>query len=151
MSGSCHAGTRCTNTGAAGSFSSAASSGSAARAAYASSTKRHVVSMPFQSSRSLKAARPLTKSATQKSPNQNQPVPQRQVPNASTTVSASAGGARRRKFQDRLAFADHAHLFPRELLDVERIVAQPLNRLGEVGLPPAQRRQLALDRAHVMH
>src|SRR5262249_8602824 len=126
MSGSCHAGTRCTNTGAAGSFSSAASSGSAFRAAYASSTERHGGSMPFQSSRSLKAARPLKKSATQKSANQNQPVPQSHVQNASTTDSARGGGALRRKFQDRLALADHAHLLAGELLDVERIVAQPV-------------------------
>src|SRR4029453_9471053 len=144
MSGSCQVGTRCTTTGAAGSFSSAASSGSVFRAAYASSTKRHVVSMPFQSSSSLKAARPLTKSATQKSANQNQPVPQSHVQNASTTDSARAGDALRGKFQDRLALADHAHFLAGELLDVERIVAQSLDRLGQVGLLRAQGRQLAL-------
>src|SRR4029450_6798812 len=126
MSGSCQAGTRCTNTGAAGSFSSAASSGNVFRAASASATKRPVVRMPFQSSSSLKAARPLRKSATQKSANQNQPVPQSHVENASTTHSARAGDALRGKFQDRLALADRAHFLAGELLDVERIVRASL-------------------------
>src|SRR5882724_96652 len=138
MPGSCHAGTRCTNTGAAASCPRAASSGSVSRVAYAWWTKRQVVSMPFQSSRSLKAARPLTTRATQNIANQNHPAPQNQAQNASTCDSARGwrDGRRRglrRELQHGLALADHAHLLAGELLDVERVVAQPVHRARELG------------------
>src|SRR5207249_9221126 len=140
-------------TGAFGSRSSAASSGKVASFSYASSTKRHVVSMPFQSSKSLKAARPLTSRAAQNIANQNHPVPQNQAQNASTCDSArglwGVRRALRRELQHGLALADHAHLLAGELLDVERVVAQPVHRARELLLFRAQRPQPALRGPHV--
>src|SRR2546425_11667248 len=83
--------------------------------------------MPFQSSRSLKAARPLTMSAVQNIANQNHPVPQTQAQTASMLRSAGVGRILRREFQNRLALANHPHLLAGELLDVERVGAQPVH------------------------
>src|SRR6266446_8632804 len=109
--------------------------------------------MPFQSSKSLKAARPLTSRAAQNIANQNHPVPQNQAQNASTCDSArglrGVRRALRRELQHGLALADHAHLLAGELFDVERVVAQPVHRARELGLLGAQRAQLALDGLHV--
>src|SRR3989442_11345048 len=118
MAGSSHAGTRCRKTGAAA-RSRAASSGSVSSAAYASSTKRHVVSMPFQSTSSLKAARPLTSMAATNTPNQAQPDPQSQ----STGLLVGLRG----KLQDGLALAHVAEVLAGELLDVGGVVSQPLD------------------------
>src|SRR5256712_5687383 len=119
MAGSSHAGTRCRKTGAPA-RSRAASSGSVSSAAYASSTKRHVVSMPFQSTSSLKAARPLTSMAATNTPNQAQPDPQSQ----STGLLVGLRG----KLQDGLALAHVAEVLAGELLDVGGGVAQPADR-----------------------
>ena len=48
--------------------------------------------MPFQSSKSLKAARPLTSRAAQNIANQNHPAPQNQAQNASTWTQRGACG-----------------------------------------------------------
>src|SRR5436309_10952096 len=128
MAGSSHAGTTCTNTGAAASCSSVASSGSASRLAYAPSTKRHVVSLPFQSSRSLKAARPLTTSPAQNTTTQNHPVPQNHSTNASMARPVRSAVRRGRKLQDGLALAHHAHLLAGEFFEVRGVAPQALGQ-----------------------
>src|SRR5216110_289799 len=133
MAGSSHAGTTCTNTGAAASCSSVASSGSASRLAYAPSTKRHVVSMPFQSSRSLKAARPLTTSPAQNTTTQNHPVPQNHSTNASMARPVRSAVRRGRKLQDGLALARHAHPAVGEFLEVLLVTPKALEALAEGG------------------
>src|SRR5207245_7224970 len=140
MAGSSHAGTRCRKTGAAA-RSRAASSGSVSSAAYASSTKRHVVSMPFQSTSSLKAARPLTSMAATNTPNQAQPAPQSQ----STGLLVGLRG----ELQDGLALADVAEVLAGELLDVGGVVAQPLDRPRQLVGARAQRDEVALHRVHL--
>src|SRR5437667_10996693 len=109
--------------------------------------------MPFQWSKSLKAARPLTGRAAQNIATENHPVPQNQAQNASTCDSAmgwwDVRRALRRELQHGLALADHAHLLAGELLDVERVVAQPVHRARELGLLRAQHAQVALDGLHV--
>ena len=97
-------------------------------AAYASSTKRHVVSMPFQSSRSLKAARPLKNSATQKSANQNRPVAPEPAQSASTLAQRGVPELRDGNFSTVSPSRTIADLLAGELLDVGGIVAQPLDR-----------------------
>src|SRR4051794_33722804 len=114
MSGSWNAGTRWTKTGARASRSSTASSGSDASCSYVSSTSRHVVSMPFQSTRSLNAARPLQTRLTKNSSAQYHSI-------IAAWPSFRSGGG---KLQHSLALAHVAQVLARELLDVGRIVAQ---------------------------
>src|SRR5262249_52305974 len=121
------------NTGAAGSRATAASSGSVSTRSYASSTNRHVVSMPFQSSRSLNAARPL----------KNEETAKRIVQNQSMAAAESLLGPGR-ELQDGLALTDEAVLFAGELLEVAGIVAEAVDRLGERDRPRAQRRNVPL-------
>src|SRR5437870_11909424 len=93
--------------------------------------------MPFQSSKSLKAARPLTSRAAQNIANQNHPVPQNQAQNASTCDSAmgwwDVRRATRRELQHGLVLADHAHLLAGGFRGVEPGVAQPVNRVRVIG------------------
>src|SRR5262249_21356914 len=133
IAGSSQAGTRCRNTGAAGSRATAASSGSVSTRSYASSTNRHVVSMPFQSSRSLNAARPL----------KNEETAKRIVQNQSMAAAQSLLGAGR-ELQDGLALTDEAVLFAGELLEVGGVVAKAVDRLGERDRARAQRRNVPL-------
>src|SRR5207245_10800850 len=98
--------------------------------------------MPFQSSKSLKAARPLTSRAAQNIANQNHPVPQNQAQNASTCDSArglrGVRRALRRELQHGLALANHAHLLAANLPEVERDVARPAPRRRDSALLAAQ-------------
>src|SRR4029079_16335769 len=94
--------------------------------------------MPFQSSRSLNAARALKNMLTTNRATQAGPVEVSQ----STGCRASAAG--RRELQDRLPGPHVAELLARQLLDVGRIVAHPLDRARElVGAGP-QRDDVAL-------
>src|SRR5689334_5838998 len=96
--------------------------------------------MPFQSTSSLNAARPLSSSVTTNAPNQNQPAP----PSQSTRL---APGVRlRRKLEDCLALADVAEILAGELLDVGGIVSQPVDRARELVGAPVQREEIALHR-----
>src|SRR6266540_7164088 len=80
--------------------------------------------MPFQSIRSLKAARKLKNDDTTKS------TPQNHVDCQSASTSAArlvAGG----ELEDRVARAHHPLLLTGDLLEVRGVVAQPIDRLGE--------------------
>src|SRR5206468_5655092 len=145
MVGNSHAGKTCTSTGAAASCSGVASSGSASRLAYAPSTKRHVVSMPFQSSRSLKAARPLTTSPAQNTTTQNHPVPQNHSTNASMARPVRSAVRRGRELQDGLALAHHAHLLAGELLEVRGVAPQALGEGFERLLLLGERAHVSLE------
>src|SRR2546422_4898395 len=98
--------------------------------------------MPFQSTSSLRAARPLTSRATTNAPNQNQPVPQ------SHSMRALLVGLRG-KLQDALALADVAEVLAGELLDVGGIAAQPLDGPGQLVGARAQGDEVALHRVHL--
>src|SRR5919109_2576043 len=141
MSGSCQAGTRWMNTGASGMRSSAASSGNLSSAAYASSTKRHVVSIPFQSTRSLKAARPFRRIEATKRVNHAHPVPQGE--------SMRLARAPFRELQDGLALADVPQILTSELLDVRGIAAQPVDRLRQLLRTRPQGDEVALEAFHL--
>src|SRR6185503_3191402 len=101
-----------------------------------SSTSRQVVSMPFQSRSSLKAARALKNMLTRKSANQPGPVEVSQ-----STGRSAAGG---RELQDRLVGPHVAQLLTGDLLDVGRVVAQPLDGARELGGAGAQADQVPL-------
>src|SRR6185503_11311634 len=95
--------------------------------------------MPFQSIRSLKAARKLKNDETTKRTPQNHVECQI----ASTSAARLIAG---RELEDRIARAHHALLLAGDLLEVRGIVAQPVDRLGQPRGLLAEHRVVALER-----
>src|SRR5438132_10775915 len=101
--------------------------------------------MPFQSSRSLTAARPLTTSPLQNTTTQNQPVPQHHPTKASIARPVRSAVRRGRELQDGLALADHAHLLAGELLEIRGVAPQALGERFERPLLLGERAHVALE------
>src|SRR5438128_529656 len=126
----------CRNTGAASLRSSAASSGSASRLAYASSTRRPVVNIPRQSIRSFSAARKLNASVAMKSASQGQSMRDALLP-------------LRGELQDGLVALHPAEVFAHALFDVRGIVLELLDRALELLALQAQLRDVTFERVEV--
>src|SRR6267143_3442416 len=122
--------------GARSSASRAVSSGSARSRSYAALTKRQVVSMPFQSTRSLKQARRLKSIETK-----NRTVQRGSM----STLSASRS---RGKLQHSFARPDQPKLLPGDLLDRLGVAPEAIDRAREVFGLPAQGDDLTLERLH---
>src|SRR5438552_9521502 len=95
--------------------------------------------MPFQSIRSLKAARKLKNDETTKSTPQNHADCQ----SASTSAARLVAG---RELENGVARAHHPLLLAGDLLEVRGIVPQPVDRLGEPRGLLAEGRVVALER-----